>query len=201
MTLYERLRAALIPVMRFFFRFRVEGLPEPLPDGGLIVSTNHCSNFDALFLAVVLSRPITFMGKESLLKVPVIRRIVRGVDMIPLSRNGGDAAKLRQAVRELKAGKLLVIFPQGTRHRCAPQGTPVKGGLGMMALLSGAKILPGAICTKNYRPRLFGKVVMKFGEAKTYEGVGESKGEQAQSLTQAVFDDICDLASQGEKLL
>ncbi|MBO4406850.1 MAG: 1-acyl-sn-glycerol-3-phosphate acyltransferase [Clostridia bacterium] len=185
-------------MIRFFFRVRVEGLPEKLPEGGLIVCTNHSSNFDALFLASFLDRPITFMGKESLLKVPVIRRIVRGVGMIPLSRDGGDAAKLRQAVRELRAGKLLVIFPQGKRFRQTPRGTPALGGVGMMALLSGARILPGAIVTRRYRVRPFCKVGLNFGEARVYTAAGESKGETAKAISEAAFEDVCSLAEQAE---
>lgn len=201
MTLYEKLVGALRPVLRFLFRVRVLGLPEKLPEGGLIVCTNHSSNFDALFLASALDRPITFMGKESLLRVPVIRHIVRGVGMIPLARNGGDAAKLRQAVRELKDGKLLVIFPQGRRFRKTPRGTPSQGGVGMMALLSGAKILPGAIVTRRYRVRPFCKAVLIFGEPKVYEAAGESRGEMAKAISLAAFEDVCTLAEEAEKLL
>ena len=201
MTLYDRLVGKLRPVLRFLFRVRVIGLPEKLPEGGLIVCTNHSSNFDALFLAAALDRPITFMGKKSLLRVPVIRRICRGVGMIPLSRNGGDAAKLRQAVRELKDGKLLVIFPQGRRFRKTPRGTPCLGGLGMMALLSGAKILPGAVVTRRYRIRPFCKAILNFGEPKVYEGTGESKGDMAKAISQAAFEDVCALAEAAEKLL
>ena len=201
MTLYDRLVRIIRPVFKFLFRIRTVGLPEQLPDGGLIVCTNHSSNFDALFLAITLDRPITFMGKESLLRVPVVRRIVRGVGMIPLARNGDDAAKLRQAVRELRDGKLLVIFPQGTRYRETPRNTPFMNGVGMMAVLSGAKILPGAVVTRRYRVRPFCKVVLQFGEPKRYEGAGETRGEQAKSVSEAAFGDLCSLAEEAEKAL
>ncbi|MBP5288866.1 MAG: 1-acyl-sn-glycerol-3-phosphate acyltransferase [Clostridia bacterium] len=201
MTLYERLVGALRRVLRVFFRVRAIGLPEKLPEGGLIVCSNHSSNFDALFLAAALDRPITFMGKKSLLYVPIIRHIVRGVGMIPLSRDGGDAAKLRQAVRELKDGKLLVIFPQGRRFRKTPRGTPSHGGAGMMALLSGARIMPCAIVTRRYRVRPFCKVVLHFGEPKTYQVQGEGRSEKARAVSDAAFEDICSLAEEAEKML
>lgn len=201
MTLYERLVRLLAPVLRFFFRIRVIGLPEKLPEGALVVCCNHSSNFDALFLAASLSRPITFMGKKSLLRVPIIRHIVKGVGMIPLARDGGDAAKLRQAVRELKEGKLLVIFPQGRRFRKTPRETAAQGGVGMMSVLSGAKILPGAIVTRRYRVRPFCKVILNFGEPKMYQGEGSTRGEQAVSVSNAAFEDVCALAEEAEKML
>jgi 1-acyl-sn-glycerol-3-phosphate acyltransferase len=57
------------------------------------------------------------MAKEELFSRPVVGPIVKGCGVIPLSRNGGDAAKLRLAVRELIAGKAFSVFPQGTRCR------------------------------------------------------------------------------------
>ena len=202
MTFYERLVRIASPILRFFFRVRTVGLPETLPEGGLIVCTNHSSNFDALFLAITLNRPITFMGKKSLLRVPVIRHVVRRVGMIPLARDGGDAAKLRQAVRELRDGKLLVIFPQGKRFKKSPRGTPYLGGVGMMSVLSGAKILPGAIVTRRYRVRPFCKAILNFGEPMTFEETeGVKRGETAQKATDAAFDKICSLAEEAEKML
>ncbi|MBQ3074711.1 MAG: 1-acyl-sn-glycerol-3-phosphate acyltransferase, partial [Clostridia bacterium] len=107
MTLYDRLVRTLGPLIRFVFPIRLMDLPKELPEEGLIVCPNHISFFDPLFLAITLPRPLTFMAKEELFSRPIVGYLVKGCDVIPLSRNGGDAAKLRLAVRELKAGKVF----------------------------------------------------------------------------------------------
>ena len=150
MTLYERLVRTLGPLVRFVFPIRTVNLPETLPEEGLIVCPNHISFFDPVFLAISLPRPLTFMAKEELFSRPIIGKIVKGCEVIPLSRNGGDAAKLRLAVRELKAGKVFSVFPQGTRHpKVDPRTTEVKNGAGMIAYRAKCSVIPVYIKTKN----------------------------------------------------
>lgn len=164
MSLYEKLKRMARPLLTFFFRFRVIGLPESVPEGALVVCSNHISLLDPLFLAIALDRPLTFLGKKELFSVPVVRGIVKKVGMIPLSRDGGDAAKLRLAVRELREGKALAIYPQGRRIRRAPAETEFLGGVGMMQVLSGSRVLCAGIYAKKYRVFPFRKTVMAFEE-------------------------------------
>lgn len=194
MTLYERLVKTLGPVIRFVFPIRVYNCPETLSDEGLIVCPNHISYFDPLFLAITLPRPLTFMAKEELFSQPIVGKIVKGCDVIPLSRNGGDAAKLRLAVRELKAGKIFSVFPQGTRLRHPLKKEEFKGGAAMMATLSGAKILPVGIYAKNFKVRPFRKTYIVFGEVESFafpEDMG--KKEQAMFVTDQLFEKISQL--------
>ena len=191
MALYDRLVRILGPVIRFVFPIRLLNPPKELPEEGLIVCPNHISFMDPVFLAVTLPRPLTFMAKEELFKKPLIGRIVKGCGVIPLSRNGGDAAKLRLAVRELKAGKVFSIFPQGTRLRHPLKKEEFKAGAGMMATLSGAKILPVGIYSKNYKVRIFRKTYIAFGEVEEFtfpEDMG--KKERAVYVSDQVFERI-----------
>ena len=201
MTLYDRLVRTLGPLIRFVFPIRTVNLPETLPEEGLIVCPNHISFFDPLFLAITLPRPLTFMAKEELFTRPIIGPLVKGCDVIPLSRNGGDAAKLRLAVRELKAGKVFSIFPQGTRLRYPLKKEDFKGGAGMMATLSGAKILPVGIYAKNFKVRPFRKTYLVFGQVESFsfpEDMG--KKEQAMYVTDRLFEKIYDLEKTAREL-
>ncbi|MBQ3865504.1 MAG: hypothetical protein II776_01280, partial [Clostridia bacterium] len=80
----------------------------------------------------------------------------------------------------------------------SPRGTPAHGGAGMLSLLSGAKILPGAVVTRRYRVRPFCRVELNFGEAKTYVSSAESRGDAARAISEEVFADICRLAEEAE---
>ena len=199
MSLYRKLKRLLKPILKFLFRYTFLDLPQTLPDEGVIVCSNHISNWDALLLAVALEREITFMGKEELLKAPIIGRIVKEVGMIPLSRNGGDAAKLRQAVRELKSGKLIVIFPQGHRQKRSPAETEFQPGVGMIALLSNALVLPVGIYTRHFRPHLFRKAALKFGVPHRYEiPPAEGRAEEARLLTEQIRRDVISLTESAK---
>ena len=201
MTLYDRLVRTLGPLIRFVYPIRLLNLPKELPEEGLIVCPNHISFFDPLFLAITLPRPLTFMAKEELFTRPVIGRLVKGCDVIPLSRNGGDAAKLRLAVRELKAGKVFSIFPQGTRLRHPLKKEEFKAGAGMMATLSGAKVLPVGIYAKNFTVRPFRKTYIVFGEIEQFSFPEEmGKKEQAVFVTDRIFERISELEEKAREL-
>ena len=134
------------------------------------------------------------MGKEELFSRPIIGKWVKECGVIPLSRNGGDAAKLRQAVRELKNGKILSIFPQGTRCRYPLCEEDFKAGVGMMASLAGVRILPVGIYAKNFKVRPFRKTYLYFGEPENFcadENLG--KKEQALQITSRLYERIAEL--------
>ncbi len=200
MSLYDRLVRTLGPLIRFVFPIRLINLPSELPEGGLIVCPNHISLFDPLFLAITLPRPLTFMAKEELFSRPVVGPIVKGCGVIPLSRNGGDAAKLRLAVRELIAGKAFSVFPQGTRCRYPLKKEDFKAGAGMMSALSGAKVLPVGIYSKNYKVRPFRKTYIVFGTPEKIEVSSElGKKEQAMASADVIYEKIASLEEIARK--
>ncbi|MBR2616355.1 MAG: 1-acyl-sn-glycerol-3-phosphate acyltransferase [Clostridia bacterium] len=200
MNRYDRLVRFFRPLIRFLFPIRVTGLPESLPEEGIIVCPNHISFFDPLFLAIVLPRNITFMAKEELFSRPVIGKWLKECEVIPLSRDGGDAAKLRQAVRELKSGKLFSLFPQGTRCRYPLKEEDFKAGVGMMSALSGAKIIPVGIYAKNYKVRPFRRTYIHFGELESFlpeEKMGVK--DSALWITSRLFERITALEEKARE--
>jgi len=201
MTLYDRLVKWIGPLIRFFYPIRLYRLPETLPEEGILIAPNHISFFDPLFLAISLPRHITFMGKEELVHRPIIGKLVLGCGMIPLSRDGGDAAKLRQAVRALKEGKMMAVFPQGHRCRRPLDYADFKGGVGMMATLSGAAVLPVAVWAPGYRVRLFRKTHLLFGEPMHLDPPADlGKKEQSLWISQRLFEEIVRLETELREL-
>ncbi|MBQ4037624.1 MAG: 1-acyl-sn-glycerol-3-phosphate acyltransferase [Clostridia bacterium] len=194
MVLYDRLVGFFRPLIRFFFPCRLVNCPAVLPETGIIVCPNHISFFDPLFLAISLPRKLTFMAKEELFHKPIVGKWMKGCGVIPLSRDGGDAAKLRRAVRELKAGKIMTIFPQGTRCRHPLNKEEFKAGAGLMAALSGAKILPVGIFTKKYKVRLFRRTYIHFGELLSLSAAEElSKKEKSLAITEQIYENVAAL--------
>ena len=148
---YWVLKVVLYPVLRTFWRPWVEGLQNVPEDGPVILASNHLSFADSIFLPLMLPRRVTFLAKMDYftgrgLKGRAKNAFFRGVGQLPIDRSGGSAsdAALRSGVRLLSAGKLLGIYPEGTR---SPDGRLYRGKVGVarMALEAKVKVIPVAM--------------------------------------------------------
>jgi cytidylate kinase len=140
-------------VLRFLARsilkLRIEGDPDAVPrTGAVIVAGNHASSADPVlvgaFLNARLARCVNWLGKRELVEMPVIGPFMRMVPIHPVDREAADLDAFRTAIRILESGNILGIFPEGTR---SVDGAlkPVREGAGVLALHSGATIMPVAI--------------------------------------------------------
>jgi 1-acyl-sn-glycerol-3-phosphate acyltransferase len=147
--------------LRCFTRVRVDGLDEAIsalpPDGPLILASNHASNADGVlvggWLAPALERRIHWLGKREMVDAPIMGPLARRGSVHPVDRAGADVEAFRLAVRILEEGHVLMVFPEGTR---SPDGRlqVAKDGLAMLALRTGARILPlGVSGTHRFWPR------------------------------------------------
>ncbi len=151
MTLFGRFLYALVcvilfPIFRMIFRTRVIGRERLPRTGGLLVAANHISWADPPFLGSVLGRPVQFMAMVELFRKPALGWIGRQVGAFPVDRARADAGAVREAVRRVRAGGCVAIFPEGgirlTQQSVLGGDPEFKPGAGMIALLGGAPILP-----------------------------------------------------------
>jgi 1-acyl-sn-glycerol-3-phosphate acyltransferase len=151
---YWVMKALLGPVLRFFYRVRVEGMEFVPVAGGAILASNHVSFSDSIFLPLVLHRRITFVAKAEYFEDPKTAWFFRAVGQIPIKREGGSASQraLESAADVLAAGGLFGIYPEGTR---SPDGRLYKGhtGVARLALQCGTPVLAVAmIGTREAQP-------------------------------------------------
>ncbi len=108
--------AALVmkPLMRLWFRIRLEGEEHIPPTGPAILAANHRSNVDPVLLACAITRPVFFMAKAELFVFP-LGPILRWIGQFPVRRGGADREALRQSAAVIARGDLLGLFPEGTR--------------------------------------------------------------------------------------
>src|SRR5579884_2469358 len=90
---YWMIKAILTPVLRFFYRVRVEGLDNVPTEGPAILAGNHLSFIDSIFLPLVLRRRITFVAKAEYFDDPKTAWFFRAVGQIPIRRGGGSASR------------------------------------------------------------------------------------------------------------
>ena len=147
--LYRLGNAALRAIVRAVARFRSEGDFAAIPrTGPLIVASNHASSADPVlitsFLSQDIDRPLNWLGKRELVEWPPAGWAFRIAAIHPVDRQAADLEAFRSAMRILEAGQVLAIFPEGTRSRDGAL-QPVREGAGMLALRSGAPVLPVAV--------------------------------------------------------
>jgi putative phosphoserine phosphatase / 1-acylglycerol-3-phosphate O-acyltransferase len=148
---YNVLRLVVRPEAFPYARFDITGTERIPSSGPVLVAANHRSYFDVVALALVaarLGRPVRFLAKRELFDAPVIGQIARALGGIPVDRGSGSDRPLREAIRALKAGEVVIILPQGT----IPRGraffeTELRGrtGVARLAQATGAPVVPVGI--------------------------------------------------------
>lgn len=141
MKLYKFLRAALRLFTHLICRYRVYGLERVPESGPLLIVANHLSWYDPLLLGVVLRRRVWFFTKSEIFRWPIIGAASKATGQIPVRRGESDRAALEKGLVYLKEGKALGIFPEGTVERKTTM-IPALTGVGMLAMRSGAPVLP-----------------------------------------------------------
>ncbi|MDR1892635.1 MAG: 1-acyl-sn-glycerol-3-phosphate acyltransferase [Oscillospiraceae bacterium] len=130
-------------------------------EGGVILCCNHTVNLDPVYLIVALRRQIYFMGKEELFKNPFARLFFKGMNVFAIKRGTGDTVALDNAVGLVKNGRMMGIFPEGTRSKTGEPGR-ARSGVAVIAHKTGAPVLPAAMYMPD-KHRFFRRVVLRFG--------------------------------------
>jgi len=177
---YRCARFLCAVVFRLLWRYRATGAEHIPRTGPVIVAGNHVSYLDPVALGIGVPRGLTYLAKKELFAVPLLGPIIRACGAYPLDREAGGAAGLRAALRVLKDGKCIGIFPEGGRNR---DGTAVeKGGAALLAALSGAPVVPAAIVGTRNAKRL-GRIQVAFGEPLTIVRNRKADGDDLEKWT------------------
>lgn len=129
------------PMLNLYFRGRIEGAEHVPHKGPLIVVANHASDFDPPIVSNCVRRPVSFMAKEELFKVPVLSQAIRLYGAYPVKRGSADRSAIRAALAQLEAGWAVGVFLQGTRTPDARIPDP-KLGAALLAAKAQAPLLP-----------------------------------------------------------
>jgi len=198
------------PWLRVLYRPWVEGVDHIPEDSAAILASNHLSFSDSFFLPLVVPRPITFLAKSDYftgtgIKGFFTKAFFAGVGQVPVDRSGGRAseAAMRTGLRILGEGKLLGIYPEGTR---SPNGTLYRGktGVARMAMEAKVPIVPVAMINTyeiqppgQVRPHIR-RVGVRLGrplDFTRYEGL-ENDRFVLRSVTDEVMYELMTLSGQ-----
>lgn len=196
---------------RIFFtvwlRYRMrghEGLPAA---GGALLLSNHQSYLDPLLVGVGLTRPVSYLARDTLFSIPIVGWVVRNTYVVPLNREAGGSTAIRETLSRIQQGFLVGVFPEGTR---SPDGrlAAFKPGFAALVRRTDLPIYPVGIAGAN---RAFGRgsvlikpcrVCVVFGEPIDPAVIGPLKERgREEELVEAVRARIAQCQQQAEDWL
>jgi 1-acyl-sn-glycerol-3-phosphate acyltransferase len=142
--IYGTARVVLTPLMVVWYRLRVTGAEYVPAEGAAIIAPNHKSFYDSFFIGVATERHLHFMAKTELFEGRSAR-LLCGLGAFPVKRGEADPDALETARLHLDKGRVLALFPEGTRHRDPEQLRAPRKGAGRLAIEAQAPIVPCAI--------------------------------------------------------
>ena len=190
----------VFPVFRLLFRGKTEGVSNLPKSGGVVVVSNHGSHLDPPILGHALGRPVAFMAKAELFRVPILSSIISACGAYPVKRGAGDREALRTASNRLVEGWATGVFLDGTRQENGRVNAP-KSGAAFLAARTGCPILPVAIVNSHrafpkgsFLPR-FISIHLKVGEL--IQPPSTRKREDLVSTTNEIQLTINSMLDQG----
>ena len=195
---YSTIVALSRPFMRWPLRLRARGLEHVPERGGFVVASNHLSNVDPWPVGFPLyPRQVHFMGKAELFKNPALRWFLTRSGAFPVRRGERDAESFKTAVRLVRDGGVLAMFPEGTRRSKGLRKKHVARphpGAARIALAADAPLVPAAVAGTDRLGR--SPVRVAYGPPLEPPGDDLPRREAGHLLTERLMEEIARLESE-----
>jgi 1-acyl-sn-glycerol-3-phosphate acyltransferase len=187
-VLFRIVQLFLLGVFRLLYRLSIKCVDKVPREGKYIVCSNHISYLDPVVIGASIPRIIYFMAKRELFSLMFISNLVTFFNAFPVNRNSFDRKPIERSLKVLQNGNLLGLFPEGSR---SVDGIIREGkrGVGLLSILSGAKIIPVAISGTNniiqkpHKRIFFPKIKLIIGDIiDTEKIIAENSRKDAASI-------------------
>ena len=175
------------------FRARVYGRENIPQEGAVILAANHASNIDPPLMASLIERPVSYMAKIELFENPIFGAAIRRCHAFPVKRGESDRGAIKAAVGVLREGRILGLFPEGTRSKTGAL-QKAEAGVALIAAMTGAPIVPVAILNSHrifanggFLPQLrimYGVPISFHGDRKSKEALDAFSSEVMGHIAQ-----------------
>ena len=198
---YEAVRVLTTLYAWVFFRTRGLAAEKVPGSGPVILAPNHFSFMDHFFLGVAIRRKVRFMAKSQLFARPMQWIYTHG-GVFPVRRGYADEDAFTTARGILERGGTIAMYCEGGRSRTGQLSEKPKRGIGRLALMTGAPVVPVAIHgsskVRNWKRLRFPKVTVLYGDPIRWERVDEPTREQQQVVANEIFAEVRKLYAQLE---
>ena len=180
---------------RIVYRIRVVH-PENLPDqGAYILCANHVTLTDPPALVSSCKRHLNIIAKETLFHNPFLNWLGYIFDAIPVKRGQQDMECMKRSLKVLEQGKVLALYPEGTRKGLEKNQGKVKNGAAFLAARTGVDVVPVGI-QGSFKP--FTKVTINYGkpiDCKQYQSKKPDK-EILDKISEEIMNEIIRLTNE-----
>jgi 1-acyl-sn-glycerol-3-phosphate acyltransferase len=190
--LYRFCRLLLRIIYGLLYRLKTRGIENIPAAGPVILCSNHKSLQDPLTLGIWVPRMVHYMAKAELFKVPLLGPLIRGLGAFPVKRGGVSKEAIRTAISLLQEGKVMGIFPEGTRNQTLGMG---KRGAVTMAIRARAIVVPVALIGEY---RIFRSMLAVYGapiDMRPFADTGTA--ESAEEATELIMSKIREMLRTG----
>lgn len=183
-------RSAIYAYCKLVHRAEIIGTENIPKDEPLIYCGNHRNYLDPPLMVVTAKRHVRFMAKEELRKNPFFAFLGIIFDGIYVKRDAKDVSALKTALKALKDGECIALFPEGTRNGLE-KGEKVKDGAAFFTVRTGAKVIPVGI---SGGIKKFEKVTIKYGKPLDFSQYKNSKDKEIlDKITEEIMGNIISL--------
>ena len=184
-------------IFSLYFRWRVYGAEKVPQTGSVILASNHASYLDPPLVGSAMQRMLNYMARETLFRFPIVGRILRSWNAVPLDRDRGSAAGLRIILDRLNEGDAILLFPEGTR---TSDGTlqPAQSGIGLIVMKSNAPVVPVRIFGtyeaygRHMRFPSPKRVTVKFGDPLNFDRFREEAKTCPKARLKEIYQEVAD---------
>lgn len=149
MLIYGFLKKVVNAFIQIILPYKLIG-KEKVQDGACVLVGNHYRIWDIVHMACTTKEKVHFITKQELYKSKFLGHLCDIVEAIPVSRDGQDAKAVMTALRYLKKGEKISMFPEGTRNRTDADLLPLKGGAALFAIKARVPVYP-VMCLRKTR--------------------------------------------------
>lgn len=188
-------RGAILIYCKIVYRLKIEGKENIPAEGALLFCGNHRTYLDPPLVVVTAGRHMRFMAKEELSKNKFLAFLGIIFDAIYVKRDSKDITAMKEALKTLKNGGCVGLFPEGTRNGLEKNDGKLKNGAAYLALKTGAKIVPIGI-KGDTKP--FSKAIITFGkplDLSQYEGIKKIDENIENEVSSKLKEEILKLAT------
>lgn len=202
---FDFLRRLYYSISWFILPCKKYGTVKKYNDGAYIIVANHKSVLDVIPPVLITDKPVRYMAKREIFEKGIGKWFTKKCECIPVNRDGTDVRAIMQAIKYLKEGSIVGIFPEGTRNKTEEMFLPFKSGAAALSIKTQTPIIPVVQVKKI---KLFRKMHVYYGEPfeltefygkkLTQEDIERADGILLQKLTE-IYRELESLTAKRKK--